>query len=116
MINTNNILIVDDEVDICLLLKNFLEKYNNKVQYSLTLKDGLKKNNLLKPSFVIIDHNLPDGLGIENIAEFKKENDPVQVIVISAMSNLESEALEQGADYFLSKPISFADLAEVIKD
>ena len=110
----NSVLIIDDETDICLLLKNFLKKKSDNVSYSVTLKDGFSKMRELKPDLLILDHNLPDGYGIENISNFKKENNSMFIIVISAMSNLRNLALENGADYFLEKPISFSKLGELI--
>ncbi|MEO5570440.1 MAG: response regulator [Bacteroidia bacterium] len=110
----NSALIIDDEQDICLLLKNFLKKKTDQVSYSTTLKEGFSKFKQLNPDLLILDHNLPDGHGIDNIKKFKKENKSLFIVVISAMSNLKSSALEKGADYFLEKPISFSKLNELL--
>ncbi|MEP7169305.1 MAG: response regulator [Bacteroidota bacterium] len=110
----NSALIIDDEVDICLLLKTFLKKKSANVSYSTNLKDGFLKFKELNPDLLILDHNLPDGHGIENIINFKKENSSLFIIVISAMSNLKNKALESGADFFMEKPLSFNKLNELI--
>ena len=110
----NSVLIIDDEVDLCILLANFFKRKSDKVSYSVNLKDGFSKFKTEKPDILILDHNLPDGHGIDNIKIFKKENKALYVIVISAMSNLKSRALENGADYFMEKPISFTKLNELI--
>jgi DNA-binding response OmpR family regulator len=107
-------LIIDDELDICLLLKNFLEKKTERVFYSESLKEGFLKFKELHPDLLILDNNLPDGQGIESIKKFKKENKGLFIVVISAMSNLRSSALAKGADYFLEKPISFRKLNELL--
>lgn len=112
--NISKTLIIDDEQDICLLLQNFFRKRNAEAVFSLTLKDGLKKFETLKPNLVILDHNLPDGFGIEQISGLKKKDPAISVIVISAMSNLEVKALEHGADFFIAKPISFTQLNTII--
>jgi two-component system response regulator CitB len=109
-----NILIVDDEMEVCVLLQNFLSRQNKKVGYSTTLKDALDKCDKLRPTFLILDHNMPDGFGIEYIPLFRKLNNSLQIIIISAMSNLREEALKNGADYFLEKPISFNELRSII--
>ena len=90
------------------------KRKSDKVSYSVNLKDGFSKFKTEKPDILILDHNLPDGHGIDNIKNFKKENKALYVIVISAMSNLKSRALENGADYFMEKPISFTKLNELI--
>ncbi len=110
----NNILIIDDEAEVCLLLENFFTRKNQKVSYSTSLKDGLEKFRDLKPDLLILDHNMPDGFGIENISTFKKLNKSLKVVIISAMSNLKDEALQNGADFFLEKPISFSMLKHII--
>ena len=109
-----SVLIIDDEIDICLLLKNFLRKKSEKVLCSLTLNDGFSKFKELKPDLLILDHNLPDGHGIENIRNFKNQNSSLYIIVISAMSYLRNTALENGADYFMEKPISFKKLDQLL--
>ena len=57
------VLIIDDEVDFCLLMQFYLSKKNCEVSISHTLRDGLGlvHNNI--PDIVILDNNLPDGLG-----------------------------------------------------
>lgn len=109
-----NALIIEDEVDICLLLANFLKKKNKHVSVSNSLIGGLSKCREMEPDLLILDHNLPDGYGIEKISEFRKLNSSICIIIISAMSHLKSRALENGADYFIEKPISFKKLNEII--
>ena len=91
-----------------------MKSKNVTVSFSLTLNDGFTKFKEMKPDLVILDHNLPDGHGIENIKIFKEDNSALYVIVISAMSNLKNRALENGADYFMEKPISFSKLNELL--
>lgn len=111
----NNILIVDDEMEVCVLLQNFLSRKNQRVAYSNTLKDAFAKFENLHPNLLILDHNMPDGYGIQNIEKFKGMDPHVRIVIISAMSNLKEEALKRGADYFLEKPISFSMLNEIIE-
>ena len=112
----NSALIIDDELDICILLKNFLIKKNVIVSFSTTLSDGSSKLKDLHPDLLILDHNLPDGRGIDSIANFKRENQDLYIILISAMSNLKIMAMEKGADLFMEKPISFITLNKLIEN
>ena len=106
-------LIVDDEEDICRLLGGYLNRSFQKVEFALNLKDGLSCALHINPSFLILDNNLPDGIGIQMIKEFRLYCD--YILVISAMGNLQEQALSAGADYFLPKPVSFRDIDEVLK-
>lgn len=106
-------LIVDDEEDICRLLAANLRRKFLRVEYALTLKEGLLLAEALCPDWLILDNNLPDGIGIQLIHEFRKSSK--KILVISAMNNLSEQALNAGADYFLSKPVSFADITELLE-
>lgn len=108
-------LIIEDEPDICLLLTNFLKKKNVQVSFSTSLKDGMLKFKELNPDLLILDHNLPDGFGIDSISSFKRENNSLFIIVISALSTLKATAINKGADFFLEKPISFCKLNELVE-
>lgn len=109
-------LIIDDELDICMLLKSFLTRKNKEVSCSSSLKDGFEKLVTQQPEILILDQNLPDGLGINNIRKFKDsiKGKSLYVVVISAMSNLQKQAMENGADFFIPKPISFSSLNKAL--
>jgi DNA-binding response OmpR family regulator len=109
-------LIIDDELDICMLLKGFLNRKNKHVDYSTSLKCGLEKFEEGQPDLLLLDHNLPDGRGIDHIREFKKKKKGASsfIVVMSAMTNLRQTALENGADYFIGKPITFGKLNEIL--
>jgi len=112
--NARTILIIDDEKELCVLLENFLAKKTHSIDYSNSLVSGLEKFKKMNPDLLILDHNLPDGNGIDNIALFKNLNSSLRIIIISAMSNLKNEALEKGADHFIEKPISFSQLKTIL--
>ena len=112
--NARTILIIDDEKELCELLENFLAKKTQEIDYSNSLESGIEKFRRMNPDLLILDHNLPDGNGIDNISVFKKLNESLRVIIISAMSNLRGEALEKGADFFIEKPISFSQLKSIL--
>ncbi|MCE3279020.1 MAG: response regulator [Bacteroidetes bacterium] len=112
--NARSILIIDDEKELCLLLENFLAKKTRSIDYSNSLETGVEKFKKMNPDLLILDHNLPDGNGIDNISVFKKLNKSLRIIIISAMSNLRNEALEKGADFFIEKPISFSQLKSIL--
>jgi DNA-binding response OmpR family regulator len=112
--NARTILIIDDEKELCVLLENFLAKKTHSIDYSNSLVSGLEKFKKMNPDLLILDHNLPDGNGIDNIALFKNLNSSLRIIIISAMSNLKNEAIEKGADHFIEKPISFSQLKTIL--
>lgn len=112
--NYKRAMIIEDEVDICILLSGFLEKNSFITSYSTTIQEGLVKIIDFKPEILFLDNNLPDGSGIEILPQIKKTFPNLKIIVISALSNMKEIALFNGANGFLSKPISFAHLSEYL--
>jgi DNA-binding response OmpR family regulator len=112
-------LVIDDEVDLCMMIKSFFRRKNKQVDFSTSLKEGLRKFDENQPDVLILDHNLPDGLGIGYIKTFKEKlklkNKPLYIIVMSAMSNLRAKAMENGADCFIDKPLTLHKLNEILQ-
>jgi response regulator of citrate/malate metabolism len=116
------IVIIEDEKDLGVLMRNFLVRQLNikspdaSVKVATTLAEGFACVQLLKPNWIFIDNNLPDGKGIEQIQQIKSANPELGAIIVmmSAMTNLREEAFKKGADYFLDKPISFVEVKTIL--
>ena len=78
------VLIIDDEADFCLLLKNFLVKKDYDVYLSHTLTEGMKLLEDLKPDIIFLDNNLPDGLGWEKTGYILEKHAHTRINLISA--------------------------------
>lgn len=104
----NSVLIIDDEADICFLLTNILKERNIEASFANTLSDGLIKIDLLKPLILFLDINLPDGSGLDTIAQIKSLYPHIKIIIISAYDSSKERiaAIELGANMFLSKPLN----------
>lgn len=105
---TVNILIVEDEGDICLILNLMLKKDDIEIEHVNTLA---KADIFLKeqtPQIVILDNQLPDGLGIDHINKIKTEYPAIKIIMITgnAADTDKETALQNGADIFLAKPFT----------
>ncbi len=112
-----NILIVEDEKNLASEISNYLKGSN----YNC-LSVGLFNNaiSLLKEkefTVVLLDLKLPDGNGIDLIYHLKKKKSTSGIIVISAIDELDMriQALEAGADDFLTKPFHLSELNARLK-
>ena len=55
MMTRKKVLIIDDEVDLCLLMKTYFLRKNYEVYIAHTLADGMSRLNELVPDFLFID-------------------------------------------------------------
>lgn len=108
------ILIIDDEADIRFLLKRALTSYNYYVCEAENLKRGLEIYNEEHPDIVILDVNLPDGIGIYYARKFKSETNIV-IFISADHDKLADGYKEAGANGFLKKPFVIDQLLSVIE-
>jgi two-component system OmpR family response regulator len=107
------ILIVEDEGEMCLMLNILLSHEDlelDHVNNLLAAEEYLQKQ---KPSVMILDNRLPDGFGIDYVSYIKKNYPEIKVIMMTGQdASARDVALENGADYFLEKPFTKAQLYE----
>ena len=111
-----SVLIVEDEEDMALLLRAQLgERYQTTVVQTLRDATSFLRDN--RPDVVLLDNNLPDGLGLYFLPTIFACSGKSAVIMMSALrsSAIEKEAIEQGALAFLKKPFKMADVKETIR-
>ncbi len=115
--NDKKILIIDDEVDICILLSNLLKKKGYQTKYAHTISDGKAEFVEFNPQIVFLDLNLPDGTGFKLIPELKKINSEIDIVIISAYdsSKEKSKAALEGINYFISKPLKKETIISTIE-
>lgn len=111
-----NVLIVDDEEDLCWLLTNALQSKG----YNVSAADGIIKGMAcLKkeaPDLVFIDLKLPDGDGMDMLPEIKAAAPQTVVVIISAYGSEEkrAEAEDRGVHGFIDKPFTEEKILETI--
>ncbi|WP_431477117.1 two-component system response regulator KdpE [Massilia eburnea] len=104
-------LLVEDEPQIRRFVRAALEEEGWHVHESASMQRGLIDAGTRRPDLVILDLGLPDGDGIDFIADLRKWSN-VPVIVLSARVNEADKikALDAGADDYLSKPFGTGEL------
>lgn len=106
--NKPQALIIDDETDICYLLKGILKHQNIEAAYATSLSEGEQLLQQYKPSVIFLDNHLPDGFGIDHIRYFKKEYPFSKIVMITAhdTSSDREKAYREGVDFFIGKPFT----------
>jgi two-component system KDP operon response regulator KdpE len=105
------ILVVEDEPEIRRFLRTSLASEDYRVVEAETGERGAIEAGTLKPDLAIIDLGLPDIDGIEVIRRIRKWS-PLPIIVLSARAREQSkvEALDAGADDYVTKPFAVGEL------
>lgn len=106
------VLIIDDEIGILNLLARFLKRKGFEVHTAMNLSEGDAHLQNIKPEYLFLDVNLPDGNGLETLPKVKGEFPATNIIMMSAFDHEEmrAKARSQGALAFLSKPFSLAEV------
>ena len=110
------ILVVDDDKNICELLRLYLEKEGYSVILSHDGEEALVKFNALKPDFVLLDIMLPGLDGWQVCREIRKKSN-VPVIMLTAKGETFDKVLglELGADDYVVKPFDAKEIIARIK-
>ena len=104
-------LLIEDERQIRRFVRTALEAEGWNVHETDTLRQGLSDAGTRKPDLVILDLGLPDGDGMEFLRDLRGWS-KVPVIVLSARVGERDkiEALDAGADDYLTKPFGVGEL------
>lgn len=108
-----SITIIDDEEDLCFLLSGMLRSQGFDVSSYYTLKTGLEAVKRDQPDWVIIDNNLPDGLGWEHVKEIIDAVPHVHIIKISANPDSFRDKHREFVHYLI-KPIDVNSIIRLI--
>ena len=110
------ILVVDDEVEICSILRQFFQKLGYDV---VTTSDGGSAIALAtqeKPHIIVLDVKMPGTSGVEVLRLLREGRHPAKIIMLSAVKDDDviKEALRLGADGYLTKPFHLEHVAQLL--
>ena len=105
-----SVLIIDDETDFCLLMKNYFSRKNYEVYIYHTLEEGMRNLEKINPDIIFLDNNLPDGLGWEKTDYIRQHFPNTRINLISAYQYDHSISERLTSVRVWEKPISLTDL------
>lgn len=116
-----NILQIDDDSDDCEFFMEALEAVSS-ANYTAIYNpvEALHKliEKEIEPDLIFLDLNMPAMSGLEFLTEIKKQHRlkeiPVIIFSTSELDDIIREALEYGAQDFISKPNNFNDLKKIL--
>ena len=110
-----SVLVIDDEDDLCALIKLVLNKEGFIVECASTLAQASQKLQG-HPDIVLLDNNLPDGSGLDYLQLHPDpfSNSAVVFMTADPTDIIESKAKQEGAVAFLAKPFTIHSIRQMI--
>lgn len=114
----DKILIIDDDVDMCLLLERFFIRNGFEVKITHSGKRGLEELERNPPDVILCDFRLGDTDGKELLIKIKQIDPAVQVIIITGYSEIKMavEVMKHGAYDYVTKPLFPEEILIAIKN
>lgn len=113
---SKRILIIEDDRAIRFALRDFLEGNGWVVTEADGCAAGERAFELERPMVVLTDYMLPDGNAVELLPRLRAISSTTPIIVLTGHGSVELavQAMREGADDFLTKPVSLTTLAVII--
>lgn len=111
------VLILDDESTLRTALFRLLDRRGYQVVTAQRLDEARSFMSPEKPfDIAIVDMNLPDGNGLDLMAEIKAQSPQTQVIVLTGFATIDTavQATQKGAFHFLTKPFNVEELMSLL--
>lgn len=117
MLLSKQVLVVDDESDLCLLYETALKRAG----YGVYIAEGVQSAQKILTQYpdivcVVSDFRMNDGTGLDLLRYLSQAHVGLPICLVTAYSSPEQsvQALKEGAFDYLSKPVSVADLRRVV--
>ena len=116
--NKLRILIVEDDENISKTMQNILQQQGYETDTAKTGREAEQKAKDRSYNLALLDIKLPDMEGTQLLAKLQESSPKMMKIMVTGYPSLENamEALNQGADAYVTKPVKPAKLLELIKE
>lgn len=112
------IIVVDDEPEICWIVKKVLVDQGFEVELAFDGERALEMVDRVEPQLVLLDLRLPGIDGLETLKRIKAKFAQMPVIILSAFDNVEAavRAMKLGAYDYISKPLNVDEMLITLKN
>lgn len=109
------VLLVEDNEDLRFAARRFLGRRGFAVFEAGSVAEAEACFAANRPEVVIVDYRLPDGNGLSLLTSLRRRDPELSAIVLTGLATIELavEAIKQGADQFLPKPVELESLARI---
>ena len=111
----NNILIIDDDKELCTLIKRSILSEDIEADFCIAGKEGLKQLKEKTYQLVILDVMMPGMDGFETLEQIRTESSlPILMFTSKNDSASKVRGLRAGADDYLTKPFDMDELIATV--
>ena len=113
----NKVLIIDDDKELCALIKRSVLSEDIEADFCNTGKEGLQKLKEREYQLVILDVMMPGMDGIQVLTKLREKGIDSPVLLLTAKSDIDDRitGLDSGADDYLTKPFAMGELLARIR-
>ncbi len=110
------ILVVDDEPEICDLMRQFLDESGYDVKTALSGETSLDIVKSFSPHFILLDIMMPGMNGIETLVKIRDIDKVALVVMVTALHDITMarDAIDIGASDYITKPIDLKYLLDYL--
>lgn len=113
---THKLLIIEDDSSLSQMLTLHFEDQGMEVQVAHDCRTALRQAESLQPDLILLDQQLPDGLGNEQIPRLLAISPASRIIMMTGVHDLELaiQAIQDGAADFIHKPVKTSILQAAV--
>ncbi len=111
-----SIFIVDDDKEICNMIRHVLEQDGWELYTFQSAEKTLAKMDDVRPDIVVADYKMPGMNGMELLREIQRRDPEVEFMMITGHGDKQNalRAMEMGAFDYIKKPLNFDELRMVV--
>lgn len=111
-----NLLLVDDDVTYCSVLKPALEKRNFQVTVANDVATAMKLAEQTEPEYAVIDLRIGFDSGLEMVKKLISLDDNTQIVMLTGFASIATavEAIKLGAIHYLTKPANADEIVNAL--
>ncbi len=111
-----NLLLVDDDVTFCSVLKPALEKRNFQVTVANDIATGIKLAEETDPEYAVIDLRIGLESGLELVKKLIELDSNTQIVMLTGFASIATavEAIKLGAIHYLTKPANADEIVSAL--
>jgi len=110
----DSILLIDDDEGVLRSIGAYFERLGAEVYREGSVKEGLDTFDRMRPDVVVLDLHLPDAEGLSALEALKAKN--AAVVLLTGHGDIQTavQAMQLGAENFLTKPVDMPHLAAAV--